>query len=171
MSDDEDAIGTSSLIVKADESTPDNRCPLATAGPELGVFEPVSGALAPATFADSDAANTHAATIDWGDEAIEVEANHQDMGTDQVEGTHHDLDPGLYEVVVTVTDQAGELGGERSEVLVQSTRALAPGLLDQLGVMATWIYGYRYQAAASIHPPEGACAVPPRSIVDKLIED
>jgi hypothetical protein len=61
-----------------------------------------------ATFTDPDLADTHTATIDWGDG--EVTAVTVDQQTKTVTGTHRYDDDGDLSVTVTVEDSQGEKG-------------------------------------------------------------
>jgi hypothetical protein len=93
----------------------DNVAPTVNAGPDQTVFieYPVSVS---ATFSDPGSADTHTATIDWGDGTVEPGTVDETAGT--VSGSHTYLDDGIYTVTVTVTDDDGAWGDDTFTVTV-----------------------------------------------------
>ena len=93
--------------------------PVVAAGADQTVDEGALVSLAPATFTDLDAGDTHTASIDWGDGsgpgvgAVDQEAR-------VVSGSHVYADDGTYTVVVTVTDDAGISGSDSMAVTVNN---------------------------------------------------
>ncbi len=80
----------------------DNVAPSVGAGEDQATDEGTSVALAPATFGDVGSADTHTATVDWGDgTAVEV-GSATAGGT--VDGSHTYADDGAYIVTVCVED-------------------------------------------------------------------
>jgi hypothetical protein len=62
---------------------------------------------ASASFTDTGAADTHTATINWGDGATSAASVTETGGNGSVSGTHTYTATGLYTAVLTLTDQAG----------------------------------------------------------------
>lgn len=65
-----------------------------------------SAAVLTTSFADPDATDTHTATFSWGDGTTSTPA--VTAGARSVDGTHAYTTPGVYEVTVTISDEAGE---------------------------------------------------------------
>jgi hypothetical protein len=82
--------------------TVSNVAPTVEAGANQTADEGESVSLDPATFTDPGTADTHTATIDWGDGT--VEAGTVNQANDTVSGSHVYADNGLFTVTVTVTD-------------------------------------------------------------------
>ncbi|MFO8009481.1 MAG: PKD domain-containing protein [Dehalococcoidia bacterium] len=91
--------------------------PTVDAGTGQLAFEDEVVSLAPATFTDPGAEDTHTATIDWGDGAVDPGIIDQAAGT--VSGSHVYSNPGVYTVTVTVADDDGGVGTDtfRAEVV------------------------------------------------------
>ncbi len=129
----DDAAIDMTLTVTDDAGDPDsdtttitvnNVAPSADAGADqtADVGETVS--LEPATFADPGTADTHTATIDWGDGT--VESGTVDQGAGTVSGSHGYGSAGNYTVTVTVTDDDGGLGTDTLSVVVSVGANLPP---------------------------------------------
>jgi hypothetical protein len=85
--------------------TVDNVAPTVDAGADQTVDEGTTVVLAPATFADPGTADTHTATIDWGDGSLpEDGAVTESDGSGTVAGSHVYADDGTFAVNVCVTD-------------------------------------------------------------------
>lgn len=90
--------------------TVDNVAPMVEAGADQTAEVGDTVSLDPATFSDPGAADTHTATINWGDGTIE--AGTVDQANDTVSGSHVYSQAGVYTVTVTVVDDDG---GEDSD--------------------------------------------------------
>ena len=93
-----------------------NAAPVVNAGSNQNAVEGDTVSLAPATFTDPGSADTHTATINWGDGTVEAGTVNQAANT--VSGSHTYADNGLYTVTVTVTDNDGGSGSDTLTVLV-----------------------------------------------------
>lgn len=72
---------------------------------------PVGTAItASASFTDPGTADTHTATWDWGDGTVEVGTMAQGSGSGSVSGAHTYLEPGVYTIGLSVTDDDGGEG-------------------------------------------------------------
>jgi PKD repeat protein len=108
---DDDGLFTVTLVVTDTSGLSDsdtlqvtvsNVAPTVEAGANQTADEGESVSLDPATFTDPGTADTHTATIDWGDGT--VEAGTVNQANDTVSGSHVYADNGLFTVTVTVTD-------------------------------------------------------------------
>jgi predicted GH43/DUF377 family glycosyl hydrolase len=85
--------------------TVDNVAPTVHAGADQTVDEGTTVALDPATFDDPGTADTHTATIDWGDGSpVQPGTVTEAGGSGTVAGDHSYADNGAYTVTVCVTD-------------------------------------------------------------------
>jgi len=112
LNDDGDFPGT--LRVSDDDTfteaastlTINNVAPVVEADEDQVVAEGSQISLGPATFTDAGSADTHTATIDWGD-GIAPEAGVVDQTPGTVSGSHIYGDNGIYTVAVAVSDDNG----------------------------------------------------------------
>ncbi|MGI9577592.1 MAG: S8 family serine peptidase, partial [Microthrixaceae bacterium] len=93
--------------------------PVVEAGAGQTVLVDAVVSLDPATFTDAGTADTHTATIDWGDGTSEPGALTQGAGSGSVDGSHTYDSADTYLVTVTVTDAADPLGTHADTLLVQ----------------------------------------------------
>lgn len=93
--------------------------PTVDAGPDQIGIEDETVNLIGASFTDPGIADTHTATIDWGDGSpVDVGAVTQGAGSGTVDGTHVYANPGVYTVTVTVTDNQGGIGSDTKVIRV-----------------------------------------------------
>jgi len=107
---------------ECDGFEPPNTAPVVTAGDPINTTEGTevtSGAM----FTDANSADTHTATIDWGDGTAPQPAG---AAAGAVSGTHVYADNGVYTTTITVTDSAGNLDSDTLTVTV----ANAPPAVD-----------------------------------------
>ncbi len=103
---------TDTLVV-----TVNNVAPTVDAGPDQTVNEGDSVNLAPATFNDKGTADTHTATVDWGDGTVEAGIVTESGGDGTVDGCHV-YTPGTYTVTICVRDDDGGEAGDQMVVQV-----------------------------------------------------
>ncbi len=97
-------------------ATINNVAPTVDAGTNQNAFEGDTISLDPATFSDPGTADTHTATINWGDGTVEAGTVNQGAGT--VSGSHVYGDNGSYTVTVIVNDDDGGQGSDSFSVTV-----------------------------------------------------
>jgi len=123
------AILVSTAPVSALTLTVNNVAPAVDAGFNQTVDEGVVVSLDPAAFNDLGTLDTHTATIDWGDGAVESgvvsESPFGPPGSTAgangtVSGNHVYADNGVYTVTVTVTDDDGGVGTDTLAVMVNN---------------------------------------------------
>ena len=114
VTDDDDGVGADEVLITvanvAPQVTP-KAAPVADEGREL--------TFALASFTDGGSADTHTATVDWGDEVTDPAV----VNTETITGSHVYADNGTYEVTVTVRDDDG---GEDSATLTLEVDNLPP---------------------------------------------
>lgn len=125
--DDQSACATDPATVNVS-----NVPPTVNAGPDqvAGVGQVVN--LAPATFTDPGLADTHTATIDWGDGTVVPGTVNQAAKT--VSGSHSYANFGAYTVTVCVTDDDTGAGCDTMTVSVNSP----PVAVDDMAVSYGW---------------------------------
>ncbi len=112
VTDDDGAIASDLTTV-----TVTNVDPTVEAGADQTTTAGGAVSLAPATFTDPGTADTHNATIDWGDGTVDGGTVDQSSGT--VSGSHTYLSDGAFTVTVTVTDDDGGVGTDTMTVTVE----------------------------------------------------
>jgi pentapeptide MXKDX repeat protein len=110
-----DPTGSGESNSQTTTATISNVAPTVNAGDNQAVSagDPVNVS---ATFSDPGSADTHTATIDWGDGTVEPGTVDETTGT--VSGSHAYLNDGSYTVTVTVTDDDGGSGDDTFTVTV-----------------------------------------------------
>ena len=111
--------------------TVNNGPPVVEAGPDQVANEGATVALAPATFGDPGTADTHTATIDWGDGSVEPGTVNEIAGSGTVAGAHSYGDNGVYQVTVTVTDDDGASDSDSHTVTVSNVAPTVEAGPDQ----------------------------------------
>jgi Ca2+-binding RTX toxin-like protein len=84
------------------------------------------------TFFDADLDDMHGVDVDWGDGTVETLTLEQAAGGGRYHGGHAYLQGGIYEVQVTITDDAGDSVTDRIEVTVSGMR-VHDGILEIVG--------------------------------------
>ena len=88
------------------------------------------------TFADVGSADEHAVQIDWGDGShteLALDDSAIDQDTNSFAWTHHYQTGGVYQVMVTVTDDDGESVSETTKAVVSGLRLTPNGTLQIVG--------------------------------------
>jgi PKD repeat protein len=109
--------------------TVNNVGPTVDAGTNQNAFEGDTVSLDPATFTDPGTADTHTATINWGDGTVESGTVNQANNT--VSGSHVYEDNGSYTVTVIVNDDDGGQGSDSFSVTVANVAPLVNAGSDQ----------------------------------------
>ncbi len=92
-----------------------NLAPVVEAGEKV-LVDPGQAVTVNATFTDAGRADTHTATIDWGDGTREAGAVSQGSGSGAVSGSHAYTENRTFVVEVCVTDDDGETGCDSYQV-------------------------------------------------------
>ena len=121
---DDGGVGVDTLTV-----TVLNVAPAVDAGVDQTADEGAAVSLDPGTFTDPGADDTHTATIDWGDGAVETGTVEQAAGT--VIGNHVYGDNGTYTVTVALTDDDGGTGSGALLVTVGNVAPIVTAGTDQ----------------------------------------
>ncbi|KPL15625.1 MAG: hypothetical protein AMJ93_16470 [Anaerolineae bacterium SM23_84] len=111
VTDDQDGADRDTLLLTVENVTPE-----VAAGADQIVSEDDVVSLDPATFIDPGLADTHTATVDWGDGTVEAATVNQEAHT--VSASHVYTAPGTYTVTVSVTDDDGGTGSDTFTVTV-----------------------------------------------------
>ena len=90
------------------------------AGADQTVTEGDAATLTTVTFADPGTADTHTATIDWGDGTVEAGPVTETGGAGSVAGGHTYADDGEFDVEVCVTDDGGASACANQQITVEN---------------------------------------------------
>ena len=96
----------------------------------LGVSGSGANAVVDATFTDTDALDTHAVLVAWGDGASERQS--LAAGTTTFSASHVYAASGTYNVSATVTDPANESTNATAQVVVTLSSGSAADVLDEM---------------------------------------
>jgi len=119
---------TSSPVAVVRTPTEGNRSPVVNAGPDQSAHVGDTVRLAPATFTDADTADTHTATIDWGDgTALAIGGVSENRGGGTAASAHVYGQSGPFTVQVCVTDNHGGIGCDTLIVTVAPPCAICDG--------------------------------------------
>ncbi len=99
--------------------TVNNSAPTVDAGADLQVTEGDAITLAGASFSDAGSADTHTATVDWGDGTFAAATVNPSSGT--LSAGHTYPDDGVFVVTVCVTDDDGALTCDSFTVTVENS--------------------------------------------------
>ena len=124
VSDDDGASMSDTLTVTVSNVAPD-----VDAGADQGVDEGDTVTLS-GSFSDVGSADTHTATIDWGDGSA-VEAATLDSVLNTISGSHVYADNGAYTVTVTVSDDDGASMSDTLTVTVSNVAPVVDAGADQ----------------------------------------
>ena len=97
-----------------------NVAPTVVAAAETTTSAGVVTALDLATFTDPGRLDSHTATVDWGDGAVEPASVTEDDGAGEVAGAHAYSAAGLYSVTICVLDDDGGEGCDATRIAVGS---------------------------------------------------
>lgn len=113
VSDNDGASGSASATV-----TVNNMAPVVEAGPDAEVAVGSPHSLAPATFSNAGANDSHVSVIDWGDGTLMDGLVTESSGSGSITGSHAYALTGSYTVTVTATDDDGGSGQDTFIVTV-----------------------------------------------------
>lgn len=121
-------ITDTSLAVVQTQGAPENHPPVVEAGPDqtTTVGQPIS--LAPATFTDADTADTHTATVDWGDGTQAGATVNETNGSGTLTASHSYTQEDTFTVTVCVTDNHEAAACDTLTVTVSAAGAEDPFL-------------------------------------------
>ncbi|MCB1055579.1 MAG: choice-of-anchor A family protein, partial [Acidobacteria bacterium] len=127
VTDDDGAIDCGTFVAVIENSPP-----VVDAGPDTTANAGGTFALPAATFADPGTLDTHTATVDWGDGAVEAAGVDEVAGAGAVLAGHVYAVPGEYTVEVCVTDDEGD--GACDSLLVTVLEAQVEATLGDVTV-------------------------------------
>jgi PKD repeat protein len=114
VTDDDAGSGSDTIVVTVTNAAP-------VVGPITAPVDPVEVGTeipASASFVDSGSADTHSAVWDWGDGSTSAGSVDEFGGAGTVSGLHIYDQPGVYRVILTVTDNDEDLGFELFQYVV-----------------------------------------------------
>jgi large repetitive protein len=120
-------IDTSLAAVQTQE-TSGNHTPVVDAGPDQSAKVGQTISLAPATFTDADPADTHTATVDWGNGTQTGGTVNETNGNGTVTASHSYTQAGPFTVTVCVTDTHEASGCDTLTVTVTEGALIDPFL-------------------------------------------
>ena len=127
VTDDEGAVGTDRLTINVG-----NLPPRTNAGPDRTVNEGQLFSIV-ANYSDPGSADTHTATIDWGDgTALETAQVRNASGGWSAAASHRYADNGIFVVTVTVRDDDGAAASDTLIVTVNNVSPLVDGGPDRI---------------------------------------
>ncbi|RRS35282.1 MAG: hypothetical protein NV67_11010 [Gammaproteobacteria bacterium (ex Lamellibrachia satsuma)] len=111
-----------------------NVAPVVAVPADQTISEGDTVTLPDATFNDAGTADTHTATVDWGDGSVEIATLTQGAGGGSVAlGSHAYAEDGSYTVTVTVTDDDGAVGSNSLTIAVHNATPVVEAGPDQTG--------------------------------------
>ncbi len=119
VTDKDDGVGEASTDIEVR-----NLAPVVSVTPEESTIFSTENLDVEVTFTDIGTLDTHTAVIDWGDGTSETADVDQLAGSGSFGGSHRYLNPGMYVITITVTDDDGDLDEVTTELEVLGPRDL-----------------------------------------------
>lgn len=120
------SVGAGPTSAPSNEITPPNDPPVVAASANTSGDEGALLSIQLASFTDTDVADTHTASVEWGDGTTSTAAVTESGGSGTVSASHSYVNDGTNTVTVTVTDSFGGVSKDSFAVVVAN---VAPSVL------------------------------------------